>query len=114
MLCSRRPGLRFMDVQQLGGFQESARVNLPEPPTGGRLEYSIGYRHMVSSHCRGTGRHCHVTQRATSPQHHCAPHDELVVPRPRSLTLPQTRVWQCHFMSMLWFGALHEYEYAMR
>ena len=35
-----------MDVREYGGFQESARALLPEHT--GPLQYSIGYRHMVS------------------------------------------------------------------
>ena len=37
-----------MDVREYGGFQESARALLPEHT--GPLQYSIGYRHMVTLH----------------------------------------------------------------
>eukprot|EP00966_Prymnesium_polylepis_P072800 1690449-Prymnesium_polylepis.1 len=49
-----RPKLRFVDVRELGGFDERARrlmpkLQTPESPTGEHAEHAIGYRHMVSS-----------------------------------------------------------------
>jgi hypothetical protein len=47
LLCVDRPNLRFMDVREHGGFQEGAGALLPEHTEP--LQYSIGYRHMVSA-----------------------------------------------------------------
>eukprot|EP00966_Prymnesium_polylepis_P327671 7383524-Prymnesium_polylepis.1 len=39
-----RPRLTFMNAHELGGFEEEARAQMPNPP---RDSYPIGYRHMV-------------------------------------------------------------------
>ena len=112
----RRPNLRFVDAREYGGFWAGAAELLPK--LGGRADDQdlsvIGYRHMVTTHnCRSeplepaaiavpdsAGRLLRLTHRAL--RHHS--------PRPAR---PSVTV-QCHFMSLLWFRALKDYEYAMR
>ena len=40
-----RPGLRFVDAHQYGGFRKEAQALLPRRAES--LDYSLGYRHMV-------------------------------------------------------------------
>ena len=48
-VCTCRPRLRFEDVRMHDGFQNDARVHrLLDAQQGERLEYGVGYRHMVS------------------------------------------------------------------
>jgi hypothetical protein len=97
-----RPGLRFADVHEHGGFGDAAQVLLPRPRSGERLEYPIGYRHMVSLRTASLIVDVPLFRRCPLP--------------PAPLFIPNAPIpfGQCHFMSMLWFGALREYEYAMR
>eukprot|EP00966_Prymnesium_polylepis_P323379 7379585-Prymnesium_polylepis.1 len=84
-----RPGLHLVDVRLHGGFQQSAEALLP----AGALDDSLGYRHMVRP-----------------------PHTPFSVSFIKASRFPDPSPLphQCHFMSMLWFRALADYDYAMR
>ena len=56
----RRPRLRFEDVRKFGGFQDSWAQPLMPDPKLGRVEYPIGYRHMVSAPQAARARREHV------------------------------------------------------